>query len=305
MNLNARAPGISLHGRAGGSSSSLFVVFRALTILVVLAAFLPGLNPARVTGLVNRNVSLFTSGTSYSSLVSDSGRAILRGWVDEGAFRLLFSSSAAMVLGIMLIVACACLSLGNLRCRRLGNALAVAGGGLQAAGLVGVLAAWRQFLSFPEQERVKAMFPDAFWVFALLALLCLLIPLIIQLFLLDRAPAGMKYEMRTPYRLFLMFLPFAVLSFIFAYLPLMGWRYAFFDYKAGGSLTADNFAGLKWFGFLMGEGATRADILHVMRNTLVMSGLGILTSWVPMALAIMLSEFGSKQIGRASCRERV
>lgn len=281
-----------------GVLKAVNIFLRLLALALILMAFFPDLNPARISGLINRNVSLFTSGTSYSSLTADSGRALLRGWVSEGAFRLVFFGSAAIVTGLISLVASACMSLGNLRYKRLGNLFLIGGGLLQLGGLMMILAAYRQFLGFPEQDRVSPMFPDAFFVFALLALLTLILGLILQLVLLPRAPAGMKFEMRTKYRLFLMFLPFAALSFVFAYLPLLGWRYAFFDYKPGGTLSAANYTGFKWFTYLFSQGATRADILRVMRNTLAMSGLGILTSWVPMALAIMLAEFRSRRFSR-------
>ncbi|HEY8349840.1 MAG TPA: ABC transporter permease subunit, partial [Clostridia bacterium] len=44
--------------------------------------------------------------------------------------------------------------------------------------------------------------------------------------------------------------------------------------------------------------ATVNDILRVLRNTLAMSGLGILTSWVPMAFAIFLNEIRSNRFKR-------
>jgi putative aldouronate transport system permease protein len=50
--------------------------------------------------------------------------------------------------------------------------------------------------------------------------------------------------MEAKYRLFLMFMPFALLILVFSYLPLWGWRYAFFDYKAGDTLTMDKWRGL-------------------------------------------------------------
>ena len=34
----------------------------------------------------------------------------------------------------------------------------------------------------------------------------------------------------------------------------------------------------------------RKEVIRVVRNTLAMSGLGILTSWCPMAFAILLAE---------------
>jgi len=280
------------------ATRQLYILLRILALIMLLLAFFPGLNPARVTALVNKNMSLFTSGTSYTSLTADSGRALMRGWVSPEAFRMLYAGSLAAILGILSLVACACMSLGNLRYKRLGNGILMAGSLILIAGLAGIYLAYRQFAAFPEQNRVNASFPDAIFLFAGLALLALILGLLLQFALLPRAPLGMKYEMHTRYRLFLMFLPFAALAFVFAYLPLLGWRYAFFDYKPGGTLDASNYAGFKWFSFLFTQSATRQDILRVMRNTLAMSGLGILTSWVPMALAIMLAEFKSRRFSR-------
>ncbi|MDP4088282.1 MAG: ABC transporter permease subunit [Bacillota bacterium] len=102
-----------------------------------------------------------------------------------------------------------------------------------------------------------------------------------------------KYEMEAKYKLFLMILPFAILCFTFSYLPLWGWRYSFFDYKPGLALSFDNFVGFKWFTFLFRNAASREDIARVMTNTLAMSGIGIVTSFLPMAFAICLTEIKS------------
>jgi putative aldouronate transport system permease protein len=87
-----------------------------------------------------------------------------------------------------------------------------------------------------------------------------------------------------------MILPFVIMCFVFSYLPLWGWRYSFFDYKPGLGLSWDNFVGFKWFTFLFKNAATRSDIARVISNTLAMSGIGILTSFLPMAFAIFLTE---------------
>jgi ABC-type polysaccharide transport system permease subunit len=49
------------------------------------------------------------------------------------------------------------------------------------------------------------------------------------------------------YKLFLMAFPFLVLTFIFSYLPLSGWLYAFYDYMPGIPLSKTPFVGFKWF----------------------------------------------------------
>src|SRR5690606_4440502 len=107
-----------------------------------------------------------------------------------------------------------------------------------------------------------------------------------------------KMMMAEKYSLFLMFLPIVGLIFLFNYLPLWGWRYAFFDYSAGGTLSSDTFVGWKWFTFLFENSATLRDLGRVMRNTLIMSGLGILTSWLPVVFAISLNELRSTKLRR-------
>ncbi|MDR3276035.1 MAG: ABC transporter permease subunit [Treponema sp.] len=92
------------------------------------------------------------------------------------------------------------------------------------------------------------------------------------------------------YRLFLMLLPFIILTALFAYLPLFGWRYAFFNYRPGIPLKWPDFVGFKWFASIISSPARQAEVLRVMGNTLAISGLGIATSWLPMAFAILLSE---------------
>ena len=112
------------------------------------------------------------------------------------------------------------------------------------------------------------------------------------------AEKGTKFEMPTKFRLFLMLMPFVALVAVFAYLPLWGWRYAFFDYKVGDAISMDNFVGFKWFTELFENPATVRDIVRVLKNTLAMSGLGIATSWLPMAFAIFLSEIKNVRFRR-------
>jgi len=105
--------------------------------------------------------------------------------------------------------------------------------------------------------------------------------------LTDGIPAGTK--------LFLMSVPFLIIVFIFSYLPLYGWIYSFFEYRAGLKLFDTKFVGFKYFLSLVNNPVTASEIVRVMRNTFVMSFLGILTSWLPVAFAIFLSEMRSKR----------
>ena len=131
----------------------------------------------------------------------------------------------------------------------------------------------------------------------MIAFIILITTIAIQI-ILPKPEKDEKYMMESQYKLFLMFLPFAALAFVFCYLPLYGWRYAFFDYTSGGSISANNFVGFTWFTQLFQNPATCADIIRVLRNTLAMSFLGIATSWCAMAFAIFLSEVKSPRMRR-------
>lgn len=92
------------------------------------------------------------------------------------------------------------------------------------------------------------------------------------------------------FRLFLLILPFLLLVFLFSYLPLHGWIYAFFNYKPGRPLFSCEFVGFQYFTQMFADKYAFEDIIRVMRNTFAMSFLGILTSPLPMIFAIFLAE---------------
>ncbi|GHU69760.1 sugar ABC transporter permease [Spirochaetia bacterium] len=89
---------------------------------------------------------------------------------------------------------------------------------------------------------------------------------------------------------FLYLLPFILLVAVFSYYPLYGWVYAFFDYRPPLPLTFDSFVGLKWFKSLVENRVKITQILNVLRNTFAMSGLTLITSWLPMIFAVFLNE---------------
>ena len=92
------------------------------------------------------------------------------------------------------------------------------------------------------------------------------------------------------FRLFLLILPFLLLVFLFSYLPLHGWIYAFFNYKPGRPLFSCEFVGFQYFTQMFADKYAFVDIIRVMRNTFAMSFVGILTSPLPMIFAIFLAE---------------
>lgn len=101
------------------------------------------------------------------------------------------------------------------------------------------------------------------------------------------------------YKLFLYVLPCLIFIFIFKYLPLWGWSYAFFQYKPGRSLFDCAFVGLQNFTALFGNPIMRDNLLRVLRNTFGIQLLNYLLMPVPMLFAIFLSEIKSTKFQKA------
>ncbi len=280
-----------------GLLGSLYVVQRVVVLLAVVAMFFPAFNPARVSGLISDNMSLFTSGISYSGLTDGCARAFRMGWVDESTFVILFIGALVTLLGLCANAAGGCMSVGNLKLQRLGIKFSVIGSLVQAAGLVLCYVSYVLVQDSERLKKVEPMFPKGLILYLIFTAVVLIVSIILSI-KMPKADKDMPYEMESKYKLFLMFLPFAALAFVFCYLPLWGWRYAFFDYKSGGTLSMKNFVGFEWFTYLFQNKATRGDLVRVMKNTLAMSGLNVLTSWVPMMFAVFLCEIKNMKFRR-------
>ena len=280
-----------------GWTDKIYYVTRISLVFSFILVLFSEFNPARIFTQMNKNITLLTSALSYNRLIINIKYEINHNYIYKSDIRSLMIASALMITGILILSAAACVSLGNLKMKRISNYLTLAGSGVIMGGFFQMLATYRLYQAIDAEIAGTVGFnmavdslPLPLFVilgFACLQLLCSMILIIAQ----PRPAAGEKCEMLTSYKLFIMFLPFIALAFIFAYLPLYGWRYAFFDYKSGpGNLSMNDFVGLKWFRNLVDNAMTRRDIARVMKNTLIMSGLGIATSWLAMAFAIFLSE---------------
>jgi len=275
------------------AGNSIFYYIQRIAILLASATiFIPQFNPGRITTEISKYSSLFTSSISYTNLTMNLGRALRMNWVEESTFILLMIASAITVIGILLSAVGGCMSLGNNRMRKNGVKFPIIGSAVMFIGLALIFVSYIQITNCARPEKVPANFSWGFYYYLILAVVILASGLVLR-----GVETGQELEekmnMEEKYKLFLYFLPIAALAFVFSYLPLWGWRYAFFDYKAGGDLTMENFVGFKWFTYLFENSATRNDIVRVLKNTLIMSGLGIATSWVPVAFAIFLSEIRS------------
>ncbi len=103
---------------------------------------------------------------------------------------------------------------------------------------------------------------------------------------------GKKWE---SYKLFLLALPVIIYIFVFKYMPLWGWSYAFFSYRPGLSLSQCKFVGLQNFQNLFGNAVMRSSLFRVLRNTFGIQILNYILMPVPMLFAIFLSEIKSKR----------
>ena len=274
-------------------SNKLYYIVRIGTLLSIVMMFFPGINPSKICDYVSKNMSLFTSGIDYGSLVRECTRAFNQGWIQQSTFIVLYIASMVTCIGIALVAVCGCMSMGNLKMKQLGNRFSIIGSIVQIIGLIGIYVSYILVSQTNRPEKVIPQFQTAgFLLFAMIAFIILITTIAIQI-ILPKPEKDEKYMMESQYKLFLMFLPFAALAFVFCYLPLYGWRYAFFDYTSGGSISANNFVGFKWFTQLFKHPATGAAVIRVLRNTLAMRFPAIATSWCAMASAILLSDFQS------------
>lgn len=106
---------------------------------------------------------------------------------------------------------------------------------------------------------------------------------------------GNSVARKAGFRLFLFSVPLLIAVFVFSYLPLYGWSYAFFDYHAGMKLLDTEFVGVKFFKSMVDNPISRSEILRVLSNTFGMSFLNILVSPLPAVFALFLMEIRSKR----------
>jgi len=271
-------------------SDFLMILFRFLIIISIIGLFIAGFNPARLSELINKNASLFTSAILYKTIGGGFIRALNNGWITQGPLTLTYMASVIVFLGILALATSGCLSVGEVRMRKLAMKAAIIGSGTGLVGMALFLPAYQGFVA--ADDRVRDMFPIGIFVYGAL-LVVVLVLAFINLFKLPAPADWDKYEMQTKYKLFLLILPFLALCIVFSYLPLWGWRYSFFTNKLGSDITMDDFVGFYWLSLLFKSAATRRDIARVLKNTLGLSGIGIAMSWLPLAFAIFLSEMVS------------
>lgn len=112
-------------------------------------------------------------------------------------------------------------------------------------------------------------------------------------------PTPASQKKKESFRLFLLVLPCLAIVFLFHYMPLWGWVYAFFQYKPGMSLANCKFVGLQNFKNLFGNPVMRQNLFRVLRNTLGIQAINYLLMPIPMLFAIFLNEIKSTKFQKA------
>ncbi|WP_058302337.1 ABC transporter permease [Gorillibacterium timonense] len=112
-------------------------------------------------------------------------------------------------------------------------------------------------------------------------------------------PRSKGFHIPERYRLFLFALPLLALVFLFSYLPLYGWVYAFFNVRPGFSVWSSEFVRFKWFHAIVANPTQSKEVIRVLKNTLGMSFLGIATSVFPVIFAILLTEIKATKFKKA------
>ncbi len=274
-------------------ADKLYWLMRSAIIFNIIMLFFPAFNPVRVSENINKNMSLFSCALSYESMLSTFKATLRRQEYLEPAFKSLSFCAVIIVIAAVIAAIGGCMSLGNKKLKKFGLIFSFAAGAVELAGVIPIKSIVQnlanQSAAAGKFEAMKLTYPIANIVLIAIAAIMMIIS-VANFFLIPRVKKSDTFEMEPRFQLFLMMLPIIALAFVFSYLPLYGWRYAFFEYQAGETLSMDTFVGFKWFTSLFQNAATKRDIVTVLKNTLAMSGLGILTSWVPMAFAIFLSE---------------
>jgi len=95
--------------------------------------------------------------------------------------------------------------------------------------------------------------------------------------------------------LLLLTVPFIGIVFLFFYLPLFGWSYAFVNYHPGISIFKQSFMGLKYFIQMFRPGS---NFLQSIGDTLALGFLNLVMTPLPMILALLLAEISSRKLSR-------
>lgn len=99
-------------------------------------------------------------------------------------------------------------------------------------------------------------------------------------------------------KLLIVIIPSMIICYLYAYRPLRGLAYAFMEYKPGRSIMECEFVGLKYFRNLLMNPVQRREVWRVLRNTIAMSMIGVITSFLPAFVTVLLNEIKANSYKR-------
>ena len=176
------------------AADKVYWAVRLFTIVNVIMMFFPTFNPAKISDQINKNLSLFTCGVSYSSLVTNLGRSFTRGWVPEAAFKLLNASCLIIIAAAVVLIVGGCMSLGNNKMKKTGSLVAAVGAVIELCSLFGIYRSYNM-LTAPEvkAEKVNPVLPGMIWVYMAIAVLLLALSVLL-IFMVPKLEAGEVME---------------------------------------------------------------------------------------------------------------
>lgn len=101
---------------------------------------------------------------------------------------------------------------------------------------------------------------------------------------------------RQNWSLYLLLLPAALYVLVFSYLPMYGIQIAFRNFNFVDGIVGSEWAGLKWFNYLIGS----ANFWPIIRNTLVISFYSLATFPIPILFALILHNITNEKFKKAA-----
>ena len=136
---------------SNGWTDKIYYVTRISLLFSVILVFFSEFNPARIFTQMNKNVSLLTAALSYNRLVINIKYEINHNYIFKSDIYSLMIASGLMVVGIIAMAAAACVSLGNLKMKRISNYITVAGAALGLGGVVKMFMTYNLYKSIDDE----------------------------------------------------------------------------------------------------------------------------------------------------------
>ena len=127
---------------SNGWTDKVYYVTRISLLFAFVLIFFSEFNPARIFAQMNKNVSLLTAALSYSRLVVNIKYEISHNYIFNSDIYSLMIAAALLVVGVIVTAVAACMSLGNLKFKRVSNLITLAGSLIIGGGFAKMLSTY-------------------------------------------------------------------------------------------------------------------------------------------------------------------